>query len=566
MLVRVIAVVVGLWGAVTFGASGQEASLAAHGAVSGAQYDAEDLQSLAEVEERALSELDSGSVIVLSPVHARSDIRFTLPPRASAEEAWLTLAARPASDSADGVIEVSINGGEPIAIRPQPRPMEARFALYSADLVPGENTLSITYRAQSVSAGWIVDARRSNLRLTLDAAAAPADLDELEQALGADFAAPRRIALLTDISRKRATYEGLTVQGLSLRAGRVPNFSDDEAGADLAVRIAPQDRLSEADRALLAAAGGEHGPAVIYSAAPQPRLIVTGRNLDEAAAAARLLAARSFAGFGDSFLASDAVQARRLGQPFARDARRQVGEDADLRTLATSGLPFSADQGARTAVLFAAARPEDRYGALSILARASLTTGQAWLYAWYGDADDAAPADHDLLVIGSDGQVADRVQAAAPAEWRHAMRAAERSRGQRGVMRFAAAAYADDENGGPGLGVATMFRDQADMRWIAALSAPRTASFESAGRSLARSELWTALEGRAAVWSDRGVTSYDFRVSQLALSDRALEFLNDHARDIAIGFFLFGTILFIRGTLRRRRSRARAAAQAGQNR
>ena len=515
-------------------------------------------------EERALADLNgAGDAFVLSASQPNARIHFTLPPNVQTSEAWLRLAARPASDSTAGVIQVSVNGGEAIVIRPQPRAMEARFALFSGDVRPGANTLEIAYSTQSAAPGWIVDARRSQLRLTLEPVRPLDTLGELEHALGSDFAAPRRIALLTDAGRERITLEALTAQGLALRAGEVPLFSGDAEQADLIVRIAEFSRLDEADRAALRR-GESQGPEVAFRHDGIPHLIVTGRNLDEATAAARLMGARSFEGYGRSFLAADAISAQRLGREQVRDARA-FSSNADLRTFAASGLPFSADQGARTAVQFSTRYDADRYGALSVLARAALIGDQAWLYAWYGDISETAPADHNLLIIGPNSTQVAEVDRSAPEELRAALRAAERSRGQRGLMRLAAAAYADAGDHAAaapgstpretGVGVASLFRDrQNNQRWIGTLTTPDVASFADAGRSLARSDLWQALEGRAAVWSSRGVTPLDFSVEAPTLTDRAREFAIDHTRDAA--FLLFGAalLMLLRGFARRRRA------------
>lgn len=382
MIVRVVSAAILAW---SVGMSGVLAS--------SIQEEARTGQAVSErinTQDRALADLEgSGDAFVLSASQPTTHIRFSLPPGTVSSEAWLQLAARPASDGTDGRIRVSVNGGEAIVIRPQARAMEARFALFSADLRPGENVLEIAYSTENAAPGWIVDARRSRLRLTLEPVAPLETLDELERALGADFAAPRRIALLTDPGRERITLESLLAQGLALRAGEVPIFTGEEAGADLVVRIAEETRLDEADRAALRP-GASHGPQIAFRNDGQPRLIVTGRNIDEATAAARLMGARSFAGHGATFLAADAISAERLGNRLV-DIDRPVAETADLRTFAASGLPFSADQGARTAVQFSTRVGSDRYGALSVLARAALIGGEAWLYAWYGEAGEAAP-------------------------------------------------------------------------------------------------------------------------------------------------------------------------------
>lgn len=515
-------------------------------------------------EERTLADLESGmDAFVLSPGQRLQTISFNLPPNADTTEAWLRLAARPASPTTSGRIHVSVNGGEAITLRPQAQPMEARFALYSADFRAGENTLSIEFTSEGATAGWIVDARRSQLRLSLTQATQIGSLSELERTLAADFAAPRRIALISDDNRQRATVESLVAQGLALRAGAVPIFTGDADSADLVVRIGQSASLDAIDTAGLRNGSQAQGPEISFIAGATPRIIVSGRNVDETTAAARLLAARSFDGYDTSFIAADAISAPRLGTRQARDAQR-LAHNADLRTFASSGLPFSADQGSRTAVQLIGASDADRFGALSVLARAALVGGEAWLYAWYGNGEVDAPRDHNLLVIGPNSTRHNVVDRSAPAELRAAFRAAERSQGQRGLMRLAAAAYAAPTDTAEAatdtlanIGVASLFMDSRENgRWIGTLSAPDMASFEAAGRSLARSDLWNALEGRAAVWSTRGVTPIDFRVEAPSLTERVQEFAVDHTRDAAMILFGLAFLMLLRGMWHRRRVNA----------
>lgn len=567
MSVRVASVAIALW-AIAASSAVASSALAVVGLDTEAEHAAvETNTNQFKTEERSLADLATGmDAFVLSPTRNETAIRFNLPPGTDASEAWLRLAARPASDTTDGRINVSVNGGDPITIRPQPRAMEARFALFSDDFRAGENVLTVSYEAVSASAGWIVDAQRSRLRLSFEHSGAITDLSSLESALSSDFAAPRRVALVTDVSRERATLESLVAQGVALRAGAVPLFTGDADNADLVIRIAENGRLAEDDLAALNENARSAGPEIAFRGGETPRLVITGRNIDETSAAARLFAARSFAGYERVFLASDAISAERLGQPQARDAR-YMAQNASLQTFATSGLPFSADQGSRTAVQLSGQHDADRYGALSVLARAALTGGEAWLYAWYGEAHDEMPVDHNLLIIGPQADTLATIDRNAPAELRAALRAAERNRGQRGLMRLAAAAYADDGDNMPSsenivnVGVASLFMDQDQPgRWIGTLTAPDLASFESAGRSLARSDLWHALEGRAAIWSERGVTALDYSIVAPSLTQRAQEFATDHMRDAAFILFGFATLMLFR-SLRRRR--VKASAEAG---
>lgn len=523
------------------------------------------VQESVYTEERSLADLRAGmDAFVLSPSQNRQSIAFELPPNAQATEAWLRLAARPASETTTGLIHVSVNGGDAITIRPQARAMEARFALYSDDVRPGENTLEIEFSTETATAGWIVDASRSQLRLSLERDQRIATLHELEETLASDFAALRRVALISENNSERATAESLVAQGIALRAGTVPIFTNDIENADLIVHIAEAGVLPEQSLAVLRDPQGVSGPEIAFRNDGTPELIVTGRNAEETTAAARLLAARSFDGYQSHFLAANAISARHLGMRQARGASNSA-RVTDLRTFATSGLPFSADQGSRTAVQIVGNGAEDRFGALSVLARAALTTGEAWLYAWYGDGQQIVPADHNLLVIGPNSTDFAAVEQNAPAELRAALRAAARSQGDRGMMRLAAAAYADDtasdesNENAPNIGVASLFEDRTQAgRWIGTLTAPSEASFQAAGRSLARSTLWASLEGRAAVWSTRGVTPLDYSVSAPTLQERVQEFAVDHTRDAA--FILFGLAFFMlmRG-MWHRRSRVNAS-------
>ena len=291
MSVRVVCAALSWWAVMAGGAVAVEGDAASEAEVLGTTA-----EQAIYTEERSLSDLQSGmTAFVLSPSQNQQTISFTLPPNADATEAWLNLAARPASESTTGRIHVSLNGGDSIVIRPQARAMEARFALYSDDVRPGENTLEIAFTSDSATAGWIVDASRSQLRLSMQRLEQLGSLGQLEETLGADFATLRRVALVTEDNAERPTVEGLAAQAMALRAGRVPLFGGDADNADLVVRIAEYEALSQDDRALLRHDGVAIGPEIAFAGGTTPRIVVTGRNVEEATAAARLLAARSFA-------------------------------------------------------------------------------------------------------------------------------------------------------------------------------------------------------------------------------------------------------------------------------
>ena len=94
MSVRVVCAALSWWAVMAGGAVAVEGDAASEAEVLGTTA-----EQAIYTEERSLSDLQSGmTAFVLSPSQNQQTISFTLPPNADATEAWLNLAARPASE------------------------------------------------------------------------------------------------------------------------------------------------------------------------------------------------------------------------------------------------------------------------------------------------------------------------------------------------------------------------------------------------------------------------------------------------------------------------------------
>ncbi|PWE17013.1 hypothetical protein DDZ18_09925 [Marinicauda salina] len=479
----------------------------------------------ARSEEHVLSRfVDVGNEFPLDAARDDARITFSLAPGAEAEAIELVLAARPRSDRSGGRIAVTVNRSQPVILSPRPEAFEARFSLYSDALQAGDNTLTLRFEGEGVD-GWTIDAEASRLRV----AAAPADgyesLDAAERALGADFAAPRRIHLATDAAGpEQPTVAALAAQALALRMGEAPILVSEPEIAELVVsaEIAPV-------------------PASVTLADPTHIRLAAG-DRTALVAAARLFAARSFIGQDQAFNASHALNAPRL----TREGAGASG-DSGLSALAAGGAPFGADQGGRAAVVFATETPEERAAALTVVARAALASGSAWIYGWFGDDARAAPDGHDIMVLGPEEHMDSRLFSRAPAELRAAADAAAsrapRERRFRGSTAFAA----EETNGlAPVTGVAGMYEDGSG-RTIVLITSPRGADFARAARRLARSALWSDLRGSAALWDTAMVTPFGPGAQPMFSRERVVEFMRAHDRWLALGAFSLSVLLLLTG-------------------
>ncbi len=491
---------------------------------------------------RTLSDLDpSANSRLISAGSSSQILDFRLPPNISAQSARLALAVRGTAAS-QGELSVTVNGqpaGQIIV-----RATENSVIDIPGDMLQsGANTVSLT--ANAADGDWLVDGRRSRLQVNFIRARRPATLGEVEEALAADFGAIRRVAI--EDTRGPRAVEALAAQAIALRAGRVPLFTHDRSGADLYLVFESGGDL------------GLTGPEVVLDVTDGVGIHVRGRNATETEAAARLFAARSFQGLGTRFTIAEALAAPRLQS----DAAPALTDDGtELSRFARRSFPFGADHGARTAVVLDQFEGDSRLAAFSLLSRVVLTTGEAWLYASYGETTAGVSSDSHLVVIGPDITEDRAFMARVPEEMRAALRAADRAVGRRSGFRLAASAYAESEDGsapeGDPSGVVAVFEDPSvEGRWIAAFTAPDNTSFADAAATLARSDLWLALQGRAALWTASGITPFDFTPAPAPSLGQRASNLNFYPREFAMAFFTLALLFVMRGMwLRRRRVHA----------
>ncbi len=460
-------------------------------------------------------------------------IPFTIATGARPEGVELVLNAAPQSERSNGRIEAFVNRARAVVLQPRADSFEARFALYSEALRDGENELVLRLVGE-INAGWTIDATRSRLRVSAAPVLGYETLDAMETALRADFAAPRRVHIDASAAGDDAlAVAALVAQGLALRMDEAPILVHDPAVAELVVRTAISPGL---------------GAPVIDLAGPSDLHLVAGQD-GALIAAARLFAARSMENQALRFNMASALQAPRLfSEPSESAARLRLEE------LAAVGAPFGSDQGGRAAVVIAPSdNPDDQAAALSVIARAALASGSAWLYAWYGEQLDSAPVNHDLMVLGPQGALDPRLMAAAPAEVRAATTAAA-NRTPRRHLGSTAFASDETERNARITGVAALY-EQADGRPVALFTAPEGADFARAAKRLARSELWMSLEGRAVVWDAAAVTPFGPSAAPRFSLEWATQMVRSHDEYFALGAFSLAVLLLLLGAGVNRASR-----------
>lgn len=497
-------------------------------------------ERLARSEERTLASLlparDATRTLSRSTRELR--IPFTLAPGAMPEGAELVLAARPRSGHSGGRLEAFIAGARTIALSPRAESFEARFSLYSESLSEGENLLVIRFDAGEAD-GWDIDLRASRLRITALPASGHNSLAALETALGAHFAAPRRVHIdASGAGRDQLAVEALTAQGLALRMGEAPVLVSRPEAAELVVR-AGIDPLS---------------PGASISLADPFTLRLAGADATNVTAAARLFAARSLSGTETRMTPATALNAPQL----VRMRDRERPNAAGLQALAEAGAPFSRERGGRAAILIAAETNEDRLGGLTLLSRAALASGSAWLYAWYGAEMESVPAGHDLMVMGPLSQLDNALMRSAPAELRAAAEAASR-RIPRERRSYGSTAFAAEGTAATGAvtGIAGLYSD-AQGRTVVLVTSPEGADFSRAARRLARSDLWSGLSGQAMLWDAGTLTAFGPTAnSGQSLGEQFAALFRAHDRLLAGIAFGLAVLLLLAGSAVNRRSTAR---------
>ena len=478
---------------------------------------------------------ESEQALTLNDTVREIRIPFTIAAGAEPEAVELILNAAPASEQSNGRIEAFVNRARAVELQPRAKAFEARFALYSDGLRPGENELVLRLTGD-VRSGWIIDAVRSRLRV---AAAAPhgyAALAQIEQSLRADFAAPRRVHIdAAAAGRDELAVASLVAPGLALRMQQAPILVQDPGIAELIVRAEVRP--------------GYGAPAIDLTNLSEMRLAAgqTGSLI----AAARLFAARSMEDHLLRFDMAAALQAPRLSSP-----RPDIGQRLRLENLAALGAPFGSDQGGRAAVVLAPSEnPDDQIASLALVARAALASGSAWLYAWYGDDIEAAPANHDIMLLGPQNALDPRLMASAPAEVRAATSAAANRTPRR---HLGSTAYASDntQRNARITGVAAIF-EQSDGRRVALFTAPDGADYARAAERLARSELWSSLEGRAVLWDSSAVTAFGPSAAPRFSAEWIAQLVRVHDEYFALGAFSVAVLLLLIGVGVNRTSRRR---------
>ncbi|MEQ8405128.1 MAG: hypothetical protein RKE49_08515 [Oceanicaulis sp.] len=479
----------------------------------------------ARSEESLISHFVPDQPLRLDAENREIRIPFSIAPNARPDSIELLLSARPDGEHASGRIEAFVNRSRAVELQPRSEPFEARFALFSDDLRAGENVLVLRLTGEPRD-GWRIDAAGSRLRVAAAPAGGYAALDEIESALGADFAAPRRVHIEASAAGEDdLAVSALIAQGLALRMGEAPILVRDPSVAELTISAEVRP--------------GAAAPAIDLTGPSELRLSAGGAG--SLIAAARLFAARSMEAHAVRFDMTSALSARRLDRP--REAARRQGA---LEALAEGGAPFGADQGGRAAVVIAAGDPEARAASLAVVARAALASGSAWLYAWYGEDVADAPLNHDLLVLGPQDQLDPRLMASAPAEVRAAANAAA-NRAPRERRFYGSTAYADADTRSLDItGVAALF-DYGDGRRIALITAPEGADYPRAAKRLARSGLWDGLEGRAVLWDAAQVTPFGPSQAPRFSAEWASRMVRANDEWLALGAFSLAVFLLLIG-------------------
>ncbi|TRO96538.1 hypothetical protein FKB34_03630 [Glycocaulis profundi] len=481
----------------------------------------------ARSEERSLSTLAASSHdLTASSPEIR--IPFTIAPGADPQGVELILSATPRAPRSGGLIEVAVNGAQPVVLAPRAEPFEARFALFSDQLRAGENELVLRFVDEGRE-GWRVLPAQSRLRVSAAPAARPGDLAAFEAELAAEYAAPRRVFIE---AAGDPGLEAMIAQGLALRMGAMPIIVADPGLAEITVAASVAD--------IPASARLEEGG----------RLVLSAPDATALAGLTRAFASRRFA----SDAAEESLETLLDGPALALLPETGAARGDRLAALALGGAPFGEAHGADAAVIVTAHTAEDRAAALSVLARAALASGSAWTQAWFGTEVSAIPEGRDALAIGPLADIDPALTRHAPPEMRAAVRAAE-ARLPRRPSRFSTAAHAS-EPGAPALAGLAAAWPGADGRAIALISAPEGADFARAARRLAHSSLWLDLTGSAAMWDGRAVVAFTAG-GEAPAGFNLREAFGDHGRLIALIFFALSVLLLLGGAVNRRSTPAR---------
>ncbi len=232
---------------------------------------------------RIITGMDAGQALDWHNPELAFDVN--LPPGVNA--ASLTLYADPEAipPRPGTLMRVSVNGHDPVVLDPKPLSFSARIDLPATHLRAGLNHVSIRFEGAGAAlcpveadGGWRLNLDRS--RLDIARSSRIASFAQLEDWLAQGPWSLSSIAFAQTRLAKadQAAFGALIVQGLALRAAKVPHIALSDAQADLRImaRISPTSA----------------GPQMILHPGAQPQLEFLGRDSADILAAARLFAAR----------------------------------------------------------------------------------------------------------------------------------------------------------------------------------------------------------------------------------------------------------------------------------
>ena len=159
------------------------------------------------------------------------------------------------------------------------------------------------------------------------------------------------------------------------------------------------------------------------------------------------------------------------------------------------------------------------------------------------------------MLLGPQNALDPRLMASAPAEVRAATSAAANRTPRR---HLGSTAYASDntQRNARITGVAAIF-EQSDGRRVALFTAPDGADYARAAERLARSELWSSLEGRAVLWDSSAVTAFGPSAAPRFSAEWIAQLVRVHDEYFALGAFSVAVLLLLIGVGVNRTSRRR---------
>ncbi len=222
-------------------------------------------------------------------------LNFDLPRHNWYEKLDLFLSVYPEGKVAKGApVEVSLNGGQPIALYGQGAAFEAHITLDTGRIQLQDNRLTIRYKTPAgktclspAEGGWVVDMKRSRLVATTRPKKRAMQIVEVEQRLAHAMAAPKRVRIIAT-GDNHTELEALVAQAIAERMKFVPDFKLASGPADMKLLIGTSADLNRhiKNKAML----HKNAPIAFMDSGLTPTLVLTAP--DEAGV---LRLARAFA-------------------------------------------------------------------------------------------------------------------------------------------------------------------------------------------------------------------------------------------------------------------------------